>query len=188
MAEFRHETERLILRDWREEDAEDFHRLHVDPKVMATLGPMREMDYTRNLIADLKQRAARNGGHTYWAIERKLDERVIGFCGLDRGHEGTVVGELEIGWRLASDCWGAGYATEAARACLDWAAVNRPGERIVAITAACNTQSRALMQRLGMVHSPEMDFAHTAIAEDDPLRLHVVYAINAEEWSLARAH
>lgn len=169
------ETERLVIRDWRGGDADDFHRLHCDPKVMATLGPVRGMDYTTGLIADLQQRAERNGGHTYWAVERKADGRVIGFCGLDRGYEGTVVGELEIGWRLASDCWGKGYATEAAKACVDWARENRPGERIVAITANINANSRALMRRIGMEHRPDMDFDHNNVAEADPLRPHVVY-------------
>lgn len=173
--QFRLETERLVLRDWREEDAADFHRLHCDPKVMATLGPVRDVDYTTNLITDLQQRALRNGGFTYWAAERKSDGRVIGFCGLDRGYEGTIVGELEIGWRLASDCWGAGYASEAARACVEWARLNLPGERIVAITAQGNTNSRTLMERIGMEHRPDMDFDHSKLAADDPLRPHVVY-------------
>jgi RimJ/RimL family protein N-acetyltransferase len=174
-AEFRLETERLVLRDWREEDAGDFHRLHCDPEVMATLGPAREIDYTVELIADLRERSRRNGGYTFWAVERKSDARVIGFCGLDRGHEGPIVGELEIGWRLASDCWGKGYAREGAFACLDWAAGQFPGERVVAITARINTRSRGLMERLGMRHEPSMDFAHSSLREDDPLRPHVTY-------------
>lgn len=176
VSEFRLEKERLILRDWRSDDAADFHRLHNDPQVMATLGPLRDMDYTTGLIADLGERAQRNGGHTYWAMERKSDARVIGFCGLDRGYEGPIVGELEIGWRLASDCWGSGLATEAAKACIAWAREQKPGERIVAITANTNMRSRALMERLGMKHMPDLDFDHTACAPDDPLRAHVVYA------------
>lgn len=175
MAEFRHETERLILRDWREEDASDFHRLHCDPQVMATLGPIGNLAYTVDLITELQNRAQRNGGHTYWAVERKIDKRVIGFCGLDRGHEGTIVGELEIGWRLASDCWGQGYAREGALASLDWVNRHRPSERVVAMTAHINMRSRGLMERLGMTHRPDMDFHHSSLPEDDPLRPHVVY-------------
>ncbi len=175
MGEFRLETKRLVLRDWREEDADDFHRLHRDPLVMATLGPVRDLDYTIGLIADLQQRARRNGGYTYWAVERIADKRVIGFCGLDRGHEGTIVGELEIGWRLAHDCWGNGYAREGALACLTWAAEQLPDERIVAITAQINARSRRLMERLAMVHRSDMDFHHSSLAEDDPLRPHVTY-------------
>ena len=176
MADFRLETERLVLRDWRDSDAEDFHRLHSDLKVMETLGPVREMSYTTDLIVDLRERSRRNGGFTYWAVELREDGRVIGFCGLDRGHEGPIVGELEIGWRLASDCWGRGYATEGALACLAWANANLPGERCVAITAAINTRSRRLMERIGMTRRPELDFDHAGVAPGSGLRAHVTYA------------
>jgi RimJ/RimL family protein N-acetyltransferase len=176
MGEFRHETDRLILRDWRESDAADLHLLHSDPAVMATLGPLRDMDYTTSLIADLCARARRNGGFTYWAIELRDTGRVIGFCGLDRGHEEPIVGELEIGWRLASDCWGHGYATEAAQACLAWANTNVAGERCVAITAAINVRSRELMERIGMVHCPALSFEHSGVDPDSKLRPHVTYA------------
>lgn len=174
-ADFRLETERLVMRDWRERDLDDFHRLHIDSEVMATLGPLKTREETAGLIADLQARSARNGGYTYWPLVRREDQRVIGFCGLDRGYEGSIVGELEIGWRIASDCWRRGYAAEAAQACLAWADTNFPGERVVAITARSNQASRGLMERLGMTHRPDMDFDHSKLAKSDPLRPHVTY-------------
>ena len=176
MAEIRLETERLVLRDWRADDCDDFHRLHVDPQVMATLGPLMSREETAALIADLQARSDRNGGYTYWPVERREDGRVIGFCGLDRGHVAPIEGELEIGWRLASDCWGRGYAREAALACLDYAEARFPDERIVAITTRSNAASRGLMQRIGMVHRPDMDFDYPKLDAGDPLRPHVVYS------------
>jgi len=169
------QTERLILRDWSMDDVDDFHRLHVDLQVMATLGRLKTREETAALIEDLMGRSARNGGYTYWPAERANDGRVIGFCGLDRGYEGPIVGELEIGWRLASDCWGKGYASEAALACLEYASTRFPEERVVAITAEINTSSRTLMGRLGMSHAPAMDFLYAKLAADDPLRPHVTY-------------
>lgn len=142
---------------------------------MATLGPVREIDYTTALIVDLQERSRRNGGYTYWAVERREDGRVIGFCGLDRGHEKPIEGALEIGWRLASDCWRQGYAVEAARASLAWARHTFPSEPVVAITAAINERSRALMEKLGMRYRQEMDFDHPNVAEGSPLKRHVVY-------------
>lgn len=177
MAGLRLGTDRLVLRDWQVEDSDDFHRLHSDPKVMATLGEVRDMAYTKGLIADLQGRSRRNGGYTYWAIERRDNRRVIGFCGLVRGYEGPIVGELEIGWRLASDCWGQGYALEAARSALDWARLEFPSKRVVAITAAINERSRALMKKLGMRHLPTLDFDHGKVAVGSALRRHVVYEI-----------
>lgn len=176
MPPFELRTERLTLRDWCAEDVGDFHRLHCDPLVMATLGPLRDADYTVNLIADLQDRAKRNGGYTYWAVERREDGRVLGFCGLDRGYEGPIRGMLEIGWRLASDCWGRGYAREAALAARDWGHAQFPEEEIVAITAETNTRSRALMSRLGMVHLPDLDFDHPNVADGSDLKRHVVYS------------
>lgn len=177
MVETRIETKRLVLRDWQAADVEDFHRVCSDPKVMATLGPIMTRTGTAALVADLQARAL-NFGHTFWAIERKADGRVIGFTGLVRGAIAEIAEELEIGWRLAADCWGRGYAREAAEAALIWAREHRPGEPVIAITARTNARSRALMERIGMIHSPERDFAHPGLVEGDPLRPHVFYSID----------
>lgn len=178
MAHIIAETERLILRDWRGEDIDDFHRVCGDPRVMATLGPAMSRDQTAGLIADLRERA-RTFGHTFWAAERSSDHRVIGFTGLVRGNIPQTEGKLEIGWRFAADCWGKGYAREAAQAVLVWAQENREGEPVIAITAHTNARSRALMERLGMIHQPKRDFDHPKLAEGDPLRPHVFYAIDS---------
>lgn len=177
VADFRLETERLVLRDWRAADLDDFHRVCGDSAVMATLGPVMSRDETAELIANLQERAERFG-HTFWALERKDDGCVLGFTGLIRGNIPETEGELEIGWRLAADCWGQGYAREAAEAALEWARDHRPGEPVIAITAHGNARSRALMERLGMVRQPGRDFDHPKVPEGDPLRPHVLYAID----------
>lgn len=173
---FRLKTPRLILRDWREDDVDDFHLLCRDPEVMATLGPVMRREETVALIDNLRARA-RSFGHTFWACERLSDARVIGWAGLIRGNIAQTEGELEIGWRLAADCWGQGYAREAAQETLDWARRHRPGEPVIAITARINTRSRALMERLGMTRCEARDFDHPRLAADNPLRPHVLYSI-----------
>ena len=167
------ETERLKLRSWRSEDVDDFARLGSDERVMATLGPLMDRDATARLIDDLAEREERFG-HTFWALERKSDTRVIGFAGLSRGNVAPIEGDLEIGWRLAHDCWGNGYAHEGAQASIDWARANRPGERIVAITSQSNTRSRSLMEPSGMSHRPDLDFDHPRVDDGDPLKPHVM--------------
>ncbi|OBX19975.1 hypothetical protein A9995_05405 [Erythrobacter sp. QSSC1-22B] len=181
MAGFHLETDRLILRDWQAGDVDDLHRVCSDPQVMATLGPVMTRTGTAALIADLQARAL-DFGHTFWAIERKSDGRVIGFTGLVRGAIIQIAGQLEIGWRLAADCWGQGYAREAAEAALAWAHEHRSGEPVIAITARSNTRSRALMQRIGMSYQPEHDFEHPALTQGDPLRPHVLYSIKPGAW------
>jgi RimJ/RimL family protein N-acetyltransferase len=174
MTGFRLATDRLILRDWRSADLDAYAAIAADPQVMATLGPVKTREQSAALIADLQDGAARDG-HTFWAVERREDSRLIGHAGLVRGKPPQIEGELEIGWTLASDCWGKGYASEAARAALDWAWANRPGEPVIAITSVINARSRAVMERLGMTHLPERDFDHPAVPEGDPLRPHVLY-------------
>ena len=174
MPEFRLETPRLVLRDWRDEDLDALHLLCSDPLVMATIGPLQDRETARAGLGRLMARTARDG-HTFWALERKVDGRMIGFCGLARGTVPQIENQIEIGWRLASDCWGQSYAREAAQASLAWMAGNRPGEPVCAITSVGNVRSRGLMERLGMRHHPAMDFDHPGVPEGSPLKPHVTY-------------
>ena len=174
MAEFRLETERLVLRDWRDGDLDALAAMGRDPQVMATLGPLMTLEESADLLERLRAMSAEHG-HTFWALERKEDGRTIGFTGIIRGRDGPVADKLEIGWRLASNCWGRGYASEAARAALDWVQANRPGEDVYAITSVTNTRSQAVMERLGMVRQPELDFDHPRVPDDSPLKAHVTY-------------
>ena len=168
------ETARLVLRDWRSGDFDALHALCTDPVVMATIGPLHDAERTRAFLGRLQQRQERHGC-TFWALERKPDSRVIGFCGVSRGTVPQIEGELEIGWRLASDCWGQSFAREAAEATLAWIAENHPGQPVFAITSVGNDRSRGLMERLGMRYRDDMDFDHPALAEDSSLRPHVTY-------------
>lgn len=179
MAEFRLDTERLVLRDWRDGDFGALHALCTCPQVMATIGPLHDEEKTGGLLARLQERAARDG-HTFWAMERKGDGRVIGFCGVSRGPVPPIEGLLEIGWRLAADCWGQSYAREAAQATLGWIARNRCGEAVCAITSVGNRRSRGLMERLGMHYRSDMDFDHPEV-EAGALKAHVTYWLDAAE-------
>jgi RimJ/RimL family protein N-acetyltransferase len=88
-----------------------------------------------------------------------------------------IESDVEIGWRLRADCWGKGYAREAAQASLDWAWANLDREAVAAITVTDNRRSWGLMERLGMRRDPLEDFDHPDLAESDPLRRHIVYRI-----------
>jgi len=174
MAEFALETERLVLRDWREADFDALHALCTDPQVMATIGPLHDEAQTLGLLGRLRERTRRDG-HTFWAMERKADRRTVGFCGVSRGPVPPIEGELEIGWRLAADCWGRSLAREAAEATLGWIAANRPDEPVCAITSVGNLRSRGLMERLGMRRDEGMDFDHPSVPDGSPLKRHVTY-------------
>jgi len=172
---FRLETERLIIREWQDDDLDDFHALNSDPRVMETLGPIKTRDEVADLIRRM-QNLQEKDGVCFWAAERKSDNRVIGWCGMIRGaHDIPVKDKLEIGWRLAFDTWGKGYITEAAKACIIWAAEKFPDEGVWAITSKNNLRSRGVMERLGMTYLPDMDFDHPAVDPESDLLRHVTY-------------
>ncbi len=173
------ETERLRMRSWCDEDVAPFQAICSDPAVMATIGPPLDMDATAARIAWMRAHQAEQG-HCFWALERQIDERLIGWCGVIRGDMDPVADMVEIGWRLARDCWGYGFATEAAHAAAAWAFANLPDEEIRAITWRGNVRSRAVMQRLGMRYCSDLDFDHPKLAAGDPLRPHVTYSLPRE--------
>ncbi len=178
------ETGRLILREWRDEDVAPFHAICSDPKVMAYLGPLMSLEETAALVSRCHDDQVRDG-HCFWALERREDARLIGWCGLIRGSEGPVDGKPELGWRLASDFWGQGYASESARAARDWAFENLPDDSVWAITSVGNTASRAVMERIGMAHRPECNFDHPKVPPGDPLVPHVAYSLDRTDWLAA---
>lgn len=176
------ETERLVLRSWRAEDRVPFAAICADPRVMATLGPVMDRVASDALLDRVEGIEAAHG-HTFWALERCCDAALIGWCGVIRGDAGPVAGKAEIGWRLAYDAWGFGYASEAARASVGWLFANLPDDSAWAITHTGNARSRAVMERLGMRHHPDLDFDHPRIAEGEPLRPHVAYSLNRSDWA-----
>ncbi|AMU94072.1 hypothetical protein AOA14_05570 [Sphingopyxis terrae subsp. terrae NBRC 15098] len=175
------ETERLVLRSWRESDLAPFQQICSDPDVMATLGPPLDMAATATRI-EWMQRHESEHGHCFWALERREDARLIGWCGVIRGDIDPVRDMLEIGWRLARDCWGAGYASEAARAATAWSFANRDDDEIRAITWEGNGRSRAVMERLGMGYCTGLDFDHPKLDAGDRLRRHVTYSLSRADW------
>ena len=175
MIETAMETERLILREWREEDRDPFFALNSDPAVMEFLPAGTRADSDAAVERMIATQAEH--GHCFWAVERKADGAFLGFCGLKVVNlPGTPVdGETEIGWRLREDAWGRGYAKEAAVAALAWGWANLDRDRILAFTVRANEPSRRLMQRLAMTRRADLDFAHPHFAPGHPLSEHITY-------------
>jgi RimJ/RimL family protein N-acetyltransferase len=122
-------------------------------------------------------------GFGLWAIEVPEVAPFIGFAGLAvpqfRAHFTPCV---EIGWRLAFEYWGHGYATEAARLALGYAFGTLALSEVVSFTAATNHRSRSVMERLGMRHDPVDDFDYPSLPENHPLRRHVLYRLAAGSY------
>ncbi|MHA6723144.1 GNAT family N-acetyltransferase [Sphingomonas sp. RS2018] len=173
------ETERLVLRPWRDEDRAPFAAMAADAEVMRHLGgPTGRLE--ADAIIDRQSALIERDGRGFWAVERRADGVLLGICGIRRGgHAGTpVLAELEAGWRFARSAWGQGYAREAAAASIAWGWAHLADERIAAWTVPANASSWGLMLRLGMIHRPELDFNHPAFTPDHMLSRHLVYTID----------
>ncbi len=171
------ETERLILRSWRDGDRDAFVAMVCDPEVGAWLGGARTN--AQALDDFVRTRAFWDTHGSGWlAISRKPDGAVVGRVVCRRQPpewKHPMADEVEIGWGLARDAWGHGYATEAAAAMMPWGFETLATPTIYSWTSAPNHRSEAIMRRIGMIRAPERDFVHPDLAEDDPLRSHVVY-------------
>ncbi len=170
------ETERLILRRWREADREPHAAMMADPQVGDWLGGTETRVQAAAQI-DRREDELTRSGWGLLAMERKADGLFIGCAGLRPTHAPLPVAPaIEIGWRLARHAWGAGHASEAARALLKDGFTRRRLTEIIAFTAVANLRSQAVMTRLGMTRDPSRDFDHPGLPVDHPLRAHVVYA------------
>lgn len=148
---------------------------------MEFLGPLQTRAET-DAALDRQNGFLDSHGYCFWAVERRDDGALMGFCGLKPGPEGTPLqGEMEIGWRFGFDYWGRGYAREAAQASLDWGWANTPVARVMAITVLANTRSRSLMERLGMTRVEDADFDHPAVPDGSPLKACITHIIRRPE-------
>ncbi len=166
-------TERLVLRAFREDDVDRLHALVSDPAVMREAGAVESREQAARRLAGYLSDQAHHG-FAKWAVETAADRTFVGYCGFGLAtFDGVEVPEL--GFRLLPGHWGRGYATEAARAALEYGFRDLELEQIVSFTTAANLRSRAVMDRIGMTRSPEDDFDHPALPEGHPLRRHVLY-------------
>jgi RimJ/RimL family protein N-acetyltransferase len=175
-------TARLRLRQWRDADRTPFAALNADPEVMkyfAGLVPRAASDRS----IDVWQAELAERGWSNWAVEVVRTGEFIGFVGLSvpRRAELPFMPCVEIGWRLAREFWGQGYATEAARAALRVGFERLDLSEIVSFTSLVNRPSRAVMERIGMLDSGE-DFDHPALPEGSELRRHCLCRLARARW------
>jgi ribosomal-protein-alanine N-acetyltransferase len=180
-------TERLMLRPWRDDDLERFAALNADPRVrefFPAVQTYQESADSMRFILDHWQRR----GFGLWAVEVIGGAPFIGFIGLSvPSFHAPFMPCVELGYRLAFAQWGHGYATEGARAALDFGFRVVGLTEVVAMTATNNERSRRVMERLGMSHDPADDFDHPQIPDGHPLCRHVLYRIGARRWNADRA-
>jgi RimJ/RimL family protein N-acetyltransferase len=174
-------TERLILRNWEEQDRDLFHRINSDDRVMEFF------DFRRDAVMDKMREEISRDGYGWTAAELAATGECIGFVGLHPVEIPGLAppGTCEIGWRLSQEFWGRGYASEGAKALLDLGFDRLKLDQIISFAVWSNVRSTAVMERLRMRHDPSADFDHPRVV-DPGLKRHVLYRLTREGW-LARS-
>ena len=163
-------------------DAEPFAAINCDPRVMEFFSrPLDRAESDAFLARNQAGIAA--DGYGLYAVEVKESGAFIGYVGLARPtFEAHFTPAIEIGWRLAREAWGEGYATEAARAVVEHAFGPLGIEALVSFTAEWNRPSRRVMEKIGMTHDPADDFLHPKLPPEHKLSRHVLYRLKREDW------
>jgi RimJ/RimL family protein N-acetyltransferase len=179
-------SSRLVLRRWREEDWPAFAALNADSRVMEYFARPLERAESDAQAQRIDGYFARQG-FGKWAVEAIGVADFIGYVGLAVvDFDVHFAPATEIGWRLAYEHWGHGYATEAARLALAFAFEELQLTEVVSFTVPENLRSRRVMERLGMTHDAADDFDHPKLPAGDRLRRHVLYRLSRAAWAKSR--
>lgn len=153
---------------------------------MADLGDVMTRTQSEGAIVRIEDEFEERG-FGLWAVEVPGEVGFVGLVGLSVPQfDASFLPAVEVGWRLAFDHWGRGYATEAASASITYGFDDIGLDEVVAFTAAVNTRSRAVMERLEMRPDPSGGFDHPAFADGHRLRPHVLHRTTPAEWSNRR--
>jgi len=174
------ETDRLLLRRWRDEDLDAYARICADPEVMQYMrvgGPLTREQTEQRVAAAIRHWEERDFG--LWAVEEKATGAFIGRIGI-LYHEDWPEGEhkTEVGWLLDRSCWGRGLATEGARASLRYGFEELGLERIISIIRPENTASRRVAEKAGLTLRGETRWRGVNV---------VWYAIDRQDWRASQA-
>jgi RimJ/RimL family protein N-acetyltransferase len=172
-------TERLRLRRYRADDLEHAYRLTSDPVVMRFYPAPYDRHRVKRMLDNILYSYA-HSGYSLLAVERRSDGAYLGQIGLL--HWDNVDGreDVEVAYMLTAEAWGHGYATEAARACRDWAFEHLEPDRVVSFIAVANEPSMRVAERNGMKRIKRLDKNRLG----QPI---YVYAITRRDWAKAKS-
>jgi ribosomal-protein-alanine N-acetyltransferase len=170
-------TGRLLLRRWRDSDLLPFQAMNADPRVMEFM-PSLLSPAESDALVDRAQAHFDRHGYGPFAAELLENHSFIGFIGLSiPNFDAPFTPAVEVGWRLAFDCWGWGLATEGASAAIHFAFDDLKLASLVSFTVPANLRSRHVMEKIGMTHDPSDDFDHPRLPQGHPMRRHVLYRL-----------
>lgn len=176
------QTERLVLRQWCSADLDPLSRMNADPRVMEYFQSVLMQEESSALLQRAYNHIEEHGWGK-WAVALKETGEFIGRIGLeDVDFHISFSSNLELGYRLAFEHWGKGYASEGASAVLKYGFNYLNLNEIVAFTPVQNLRSQLVMERIGMHHDPRDDFDHPKLPKNHHLQRHVLYRISHQDW------
>jgi RimJ/RimL family protein N-acetyltransferase len=177
------ETERLVLRTWQKQDADAYFQINQDQKVIEFLPRSLTMEQVNDFIPAVNHHGERHG-YTLWAAELKETGELMGFIGLNyTDWNPTLLRQLKWVGGLDLSIGGKGFATEGAKASLDYGFKQCGLKEIVSFTVPANVRSLRVMEKIGLKRDVNGDFAHPKLAADHKLSHHVLYRLSADEYT-----
>jgi RimJ/RimL family protein N-acetyltransferase len=176
-------TERLLLRRWRDADRAPFAAMNADPAVREHYQGLASREVSDAYVDRVMAHWTEHGWGP-WAVEIPGAVPFIGYVGLWPAEFLPAGPAIEVGWRLAHQHWGQGYATEAALEALRFGFEDLGLDEIVSFTVPQNVRSVRVMERIGLVRDPGGDFDHPNV---DPVAYpqlvrHVLYRLTRAQW------
>lgn len=169
------ETERMVLRGWKDSDAEPFIKMNQDEEVMRHFPKTLSAEETLSAIETMTAHFEK-WDYGFFAVELKSTGKFIGFNGLYHPtFETSFTPCVEIGWRLISSVWRQGLASEGATAIIQYAKLVLKLKEIYSFTTLSNLPSYKVMEKIGMAH--EGQFTHPSLDPSHPMAEHVLYKI-----------
>jgi len=169
------ETNRLILREWIDSDIPVFIKMGKDPRVMEFFPGLWDEEKSHESLKQNREEFTQSGFGKF-ALELKETGEFIGYTGLAKvNFEAHFTPAIEIGWRLDSQHFGKGYATEAAKEVLRFAFEDLRLKEIVAFTVPQNLASQNVMKKIGMTRDFSGDFLHPKLPKSHPFAKHVLF-------------
>ena len=177
--EYIFESDRLGFRMWEESDKEPFSKMNANGEVMKYFPKTLEPKESDKFVHRIEEHFNDNG-YGLWVVEIKDSKEFIGTIGfLIASFEAEFTPCVEIGWRLDNKYWNKGYATEGAKACLEYGFNELNFNRVYSFTAVINKPSENVMKKIGLKKIGE--FSHPRVEEDSFLKPHVLYKIDKKE-------
>ncbi len=173
MKEYIIKTSRLGMRNWEEADIKPMTAMNMNEQVMEYFPSVQTEQHTKEFIKRMQNHFDVHG-FCYFAVDALDSKEFIGFIGLcHQNYESDFTPHIDIGWRLKQSAWGKGYATEGAKACLEFAFKSLELREVYSVASVINVKSIHVMKKIDM--KKETTFIHPKLLNNNRLKECVLF-------------